>query len=367
MEPERSGARASPLTVHARVAGGERPERKAKVGVVGCGKIAERHLNAYRHLSGVEVTVFDADVARAVARANEFDVTYTPNLSTLLDDPSVAAIDVCVPTTEHYRVVMQALEHGKHVFCEKPLCQTYEQAEAIHRRARETGLMVMVGYLYRFYPAFELVKQLLDEGVLGTPYFAILRVGGRGGAAEWKHRRDAGGGALTEMLVHNLDLATWFFGEIWGVERLWESTLLPHRAIGAATIEADAEDVIVVRVQAGTVNVLCEGDLLTPSYMNSVEIQGTNGSIFASLLHYLPTIVHLKEPRGIYNVGNNVYTFPMVNVFEKQLGRFIATIEGRELPFNHVGESLRLMQVLDGLASDRTSAGVGNATAVVAE
>jgi predicted dehydrogenase len=318
-----------------------------KVGVLGCGKIAERHIMAYRKLP-VEVVV--ADVVRDTARqtAERHDLTLYEHPDEVLDDPAVNAVDICVPTVHHKDVILEALTQNKHVFCEKPLCRTLAEAREIREAAKLTDRVLMVGYLQRFHPAFQLVKEALDEGIIGQPYFSLFRVGGRGDHAAWKHRHATGGGVVLEMLVHKLDHLVWFFGPADQVNVLVYDTLRPVRTIGDQQVQADAEDLVLLEIEAGGVRILCEGDFITPSYMDHLEVQGDNGSIFSSLLHFMPTIIHCREQRGIYNVGSNFYNFPMVNLFESELAHFIETVKREHRNnINSLEDSIHVMEIID--------------------
>lgn len=321
--------------------------RRVKVGILGCGKIAERHILAYRKLQA-EVVVADVANDAAGRMAEQHGVAFHDHPDEVLCDPSVMAIDICVPTAHHRDVILQALAHDKHVFCEKPLCRTLAEAYEIGEAARASDRVLMVGYLQRFHPAFQLVKEALDEGIIGQPYFALFRVGGRGDHAIWKHRRTSGGGVVLEMMVHKLDQVIWFLGPADRVEVLVYDTLRPVRTIQGQQVEADAEDLVLLEIEVGGVRVLCQGDFVTPSYMDHLEIQGDNGSIFSSLLHFMPTIIHCKERRGIHNEGSNFYTFPMVNLFERELAHFIETIEsGRRDNINCLEESVHVMEIIE--------------------
>ena len=317
-----------------------------RVGVLGCGKIAERHLNAYRKLD-VEVTVSDI-VPRGEMIANNYGVRWEPDPAALLADESFDAIDICTPTPTHAELICSALDNDKHVFCEKPLARTIEEAQAIRARAEEAGRVVTVGYLYRFHPAFEFVKTVLDEGVIGRPYLATFRLGGRGSHKAWKHRRETGGGAGSEMLVHMIDLALWYFGETASVTNLHTATVLPEREIEGELVAVDAEDLVLLRLESQSgVESFCQGDLLTPGYMNHVEIQGENGSLMSSILDYLPTGVYCKEPRGIFDRGHTFESFGKVDLFERQLDSFLTAIRGETAPaMNSIDDSIRLMEVM---------------------
>lgn len=294
-----------------------------RVGLIGCGKIGWRHLDAYRTLGVKDIVVFDRDQQVARNVSGEFDVPIAATAPEILENPAIGAVDICSPTPFHYETAMTALRHGKHVFCEKPVSQSAGEVRSLLDLARREKRVVQVGYLYRFFPAFTKLKEWVDQGILGKPYHAILRLGGRGSAANWKHGRATGGGAISEMLTHMFDMALWLFGEMKSVQCLHSGIVLAERDINGSKMRADAEDYIVARLRNDYMDILCEGDLVTPSFMNYVEVQGDNGSVFSSSLHYLPTVLFLKKSKGIYSQGNNFYNYPVTNVMVDQLKAFM--------------------------------------------
>jgi len=317
------------------------------VGLIGCGRIAERHLEAYRTLEGVRLVVADLDPEAARRLATSHSVDWVPSVDDLWNR-KLDAVDVCVPTPMHAEMVLAGLRAGRHVFCEKPLCQTMEQALQIEQLRKTTGLQVQVGYLYRFHPAYQLAQRAISDGVIGAPHLALFRLGGRGNTRAWKHDADAGGGATLEMMVHTLDLVQWLLGPIDDAQLLARRTLLPERHIDGRTHVASAEDYVLARLRAGGAEVVCQSDLATPSYMNYTEVQGDNGTLFTSILSYLPTIIYLREPRGVFNLGNNFYEFPTVNLFELELGHFVRALEGGVEPLNSVQDSIQVLSLIEG-------------------
>ncbi len=318
-----------------------------KIGVLGCGQVAERHLAAYRKLP-VEIVVADVVEAPARSLAAQYGVGFGGHPEEVFRDPTVTAVDICVPTAYHAQVILRALEHGKGVFCEKPLCETLAEARQIQEAARHTRGVLMVGYLQRFHPGFQMVKQVMDEGVIGRPYLSLVRVGGRGDRTVWKHQKTLGGGVVLEMLVHKLDQLVWFFGPAERVDVLAYDVLRPVRHIDGEEVAADAEDLIVLDMEMGGVRVLCQGDFVTPGYMDQLEVQGDNGSIFTSLLDYLPTVITLKEKRGDYPEGTTRRSFPTVNLFDLELTHFVQALrDGQPNTVNSLGDSLRVMEIVD--------------------
>ncbi len=323
------------------------------IGVIGCGKIAEKHLNAYKKIKGVEITVSDI-VDKGKMIAQNYGVKWHPNPDKLIEGDQINAIDVCIPTPSHAEFILKALENRKHVFCEKPLARSLEEAEKIEERAARSDKVVMVGYLYRFHPVFKFARDIIDERIIGDPYWAFFRLGGRGSHKAWKHLRKTGGGAGNEMLVHMLDLILWYFGEIKDVKNLYTDTILRERKIEGKKIIADAEDMILLKIETKEgVRVLCESDLITPSYMNYVEVQGTNGSLWTSILDYFPIIVYCKEAKGVYDRGMNFLKFPKVDLFEKELNHFIESIKLNKKPdLNSVKDSVEIMRIVEDLRKE---------------
>jgi len=329
----------------------ERDCGRVRIGLIGCGKIGERHLAAYRKMPDCDVVLYDAVVSKAEVLAHRFGCKYVTDLRSLLEDPYVQAVDVCVPTLYHSGIVLDSLKHEKHVFCEKPLATTANDVGQIQHVAQDAGRLVMPGYLYRFFPAIQFVKEVLETGIIGQPYYAMLRLGGRGSHALWKHRRESGGGAVLEMLVHELDLAVWLFGPLQDVEVLWVDTLLRERRIQGEIVKTNAEDVAFAKLRSGDLHIVCEADLVTPAYMQYIDLQGDNGTILASILHYIPTVVYCQEPRGIFNQGNNIRNFPMVDAIEAELKHFIDAISGRVKPINSIQDSIVVMEIAEKILS----------------
>lgn len=318
-----------------------------RIGVIGCGKIAEKHLNAYKKIKNIEITVSDiVDKGRIIAE--DYGVKWHNNPDKLIQEDKIDAIDVCIPTPSHSEVILKAIKNGKHVFCEKPLARNLKEAKEIHEKALQTNRIVMVGYLYRFHPSFKFARDIIKERIIGEPYYAIFRLGGRGSHKAWKHKKKTGGGASNEILVHMLDLILWFFDDIIHIKNLYSDIILEHRKIEGKDILADAEDVILLKIETKDgVKVLCESDLITPSYMNYVEVQGSNGSLWTSILDYFPSIVYCKDPKGVYDRGHNLFRFPKVDLFEKELNHFINSVKDNKKPsINSVEDSVKIMEII---------------------
>lgn len=317
-----------------------------KVGIVGCGRIGARHLDAYQKIGGIDVVVADENEAAAKSLAS------TPSVvAVAVDDlleTQLDALDVCVPSYVHHSWILAGLEHGLHVFCEKPLCLSYGEAVQVREAALSVRRNVVVGYLYRHHPAFRFMKEAITDGIIGNPHLALARLGGRGSHQPWKHDI-IGGGAIFEMMVHMLDLMEWLLGPLENGDLLHHELLLPVRQINGEAQQARAPDFAVARLQAGGVRAICQSDLVTPSFMNYVEVQGDNGSASASIMDLMPTMVYCNEPRGLFDRGYNHRQFEPVNLFVKELDEFIGTVAAGRFDPGSLDASVNLAQFVDSM------------------
>lgn len=318
-----------------------------RIGVIGCGRIAEKHLQAYKKLKDIEITVTDI-LQEGQIIAQNYGVNWHNNPDELIARREIDAVDICIPTPLHVEFITKALQNGKHIFCEKPLATSLKEVKEIQEKATQAGKLLMVGYLYEFHPAYQLGKEIITERILGKPYYAIFRLGGRGSTAAWKHKRKTGGGVSNEMLVHMLDVILWYFGEVKAIEKLYADIVLKEREIEGKRIVPDAEDLVLLKIETNDgVKILCESDLITPSYMNYIEVHGTNGSLWTSILDYFPTIVYCRQPKGVYDRGHNLFNFPKVDLFQKELSYFIQCIQSGEIPAVNSGEhSIKVMELI---------------------
>ena len=124
-----------------------------RLGVIGTGKLGAIHVRLTKETSNtVLVGIFDIDKERARQVGEEYDVPVFDSLEELL--VSVDACCIVTPTTTHHAIALQAIEAGCHLFIEKPIASSLEEAEEMSQRAEKRGLILQVGHVERFNPAF---------------------------------------------------------------------------------------------------------------------------------------------------------------------------------------------------------------------
>lgn len=132
-----------------------------KVGVIGVGRMGQRHCRVYANLRGAQLAgVADANPELGRHVAQQYEVPYYADMEALLD--TVDAVSLVTPTPAHFDLARRCLERGVHVLVEKPITATLAQAEALTAAAEASGKVVMVGHIERFNAAYIELKNVLE-------------------------------------------------------------------------------------------------------------------------------------------------------------------------------------------------------------
>lgn len=189
-------------------------EKKVKVGIIGCGGIANgKHMPALSKLSDVELVAFCDLVSEKAEKAKEqygiSDAKVYTDYRELLKDPSIEVVHVCTPNRSHAPISIDAMYAGKHVMCEKPMAKTAADARRMVEVAKETGKKLTIGYQHRHKPEAIYLKNVIDRGDLGEVYFAKAFAVRRRGTPNWGvflNEYEQGGGPLIDIGTHSLDI-----------------------------------------------------------------------------------------------------------------------------------------------------------------
>lgn len=186
------------------------------VALIGAGAMGQLHAATCASLPHVRLAwVVDTDLARATRVANETGAQASTDIAQAVADTDVAAVLVAAPTPEHRRCVELAAAHGKHLFVEKPIARTLDDARAMVATCAAHHVRLMVGHVVRFFPEYARIKALLDAGEIGRVGVARtsrLNLQPRG-RDNWYADLELSGGPVVDMMIHDLDTLRWYFGE----------------------------------------------------------------------------------------------------------------------------------------------------------
>ena len=193
-----------------------------RIGLLGAGMISQKHLNMYAQIPEAQVVAVCSRTQQSAERcAQQFGI---PNVYTdytaMLQRDDIDAIDICLHGNLHASAAIQALQAGKHVYCEKPLAGSYYDGKAMLDAAAASGktLHIQLGFLYR--PYARAAKRLVDGGALGEIYHART-VGFRRrnrpfvdgfGSKDFVNSKTAGGGALYDFGIYHISLMLYLMG-----------------------------------------------------------------------------------------------------------------------------------------------------------
>jgi predicted dehydrogenase len=211
------------------------------VGIVGAGYIAGVHSAAWRAVSGtfpdaaiqVELkAVADADPERAAALAQAWEWNdTTSDWSTITQNDDVDLVDICVPNHLHAEIAIEALTHGKHVVCEKPLAIDVAGARAMVEASASVDRLAQVCFYYRLWPAIVRAREIIESGDIGeVQHFRGWMLQDYASdptqSVGWRaDRQRAGAGALGDLGSHIADIACYLAGNIDSVCAMTRSTV----------------------------------------------------------------------------------------------------------------------------------------------
>lgn len=172
---------------------------KLRWGILGSARIIRKTIPALQESANGEVTgIASRSQEKSREIADKFGIPEAfGSYEALLASPLIDAVYVPLPNALHLEWILKSLDAGKHVLCEKPLAMSADECEQIARKAEETGLKVLEGFMYRFHPRFEKLQELLESGAVGILTFAhVVHTFAVADGDNIRWHTELGGGAL---------------------------------------------------------------------------------------------------------------------------------------------------------------------------
>jgi predicted dehydrogenase len=303
--------------------------------------------------------------AESFARRHGIAAAYA-DYGALLADPAVELVVVTAPNRVHAELTIAAARAGKHVVCEKPLCVTLEEADAMIDACARAGVLLLYAEELFFAPKYVKAKQMADEGAFGRVHLVKQSEKHSGPHAPWFWDvAQSGGGALMDLGCHGIAFCWWFLGRP-AVRTVYAQ--LSTQVHGARTA-GDDEALCILEFEGGAVGVV-ESSWTKPGGMDdTVEVFGDRGQTYADLLmgNALPTYSEVGFGYAVEKAATTQgWSYPVFEEhwnygFPQEMRHFARCVRGRETPISD-GETGRT--VLEVLYAAYASAGLGRKVAL---
>lgn len=240
--------------------------RTVNVGVIGVGAMGENHVRVYHKMEEANLIAVSDVSERALKKIEKkYGAKSYTEYSDLLENPDIEVVSVCVPTTFHHAVVMEAIKHKKHVLVEKPIAFTLNEAEEMINAAKEAGVILSTGHVERFNPAVQKAKELIDDGVIGDIVSAFAK---RVGPLP-PRIKDVG--VSIDLAIHDLDIMNYLFEE---------NIIQVYGTMNSSFDDSEFEDHAEIMVSFDNESTgIIEVNWLTPYKRRELELTGTAGII----------------------------------------------------------------------------------------
>ncbi len=232
-----------------------------KVALIGLGSMGQNHYRVLKGLTGFEITAL-CDIQQT----KDYDEPFFTDLDEMLEKAEFDAAVIVVPTFLHKEVAIKCLKKGKHLFIEKPVASTVEEANEILEVAQKNNARVAVGYIERFNP----VVQQLKEELADTEVYSIgiTRVGPF-------PPRIADVGILTDLSVHDIDLIRYITGKEIINTSIYKSQKIHNHHEDNAILSFELQDEVVASITT---------NWLTPFRKRTIEVATKEAYFEANLM-----------------------------------------------------------------------------------
>lgn len=251
---------------------------KIRFALYGYGKVAQLHAKALGECENAQlVSVCGRDIKKAQAFATQWGIRARASAQEMADKDRAQAVIVTTPHPLHASSAMVCLRAGLHTLVEKPMALRVADCDAMIAAALENHRSLGVISQRRWYPSTRRIKHAIDQGLLGIPLLGQVTI--LGWRDEAYYRSDPwrgswsgeGGGVIVNQAPHQLDLLTWFMGNVTGVQGSWINVNHPY-------IEVDDSAVATVHFANGGLGSVFVSNSQKPGIHAKVAVHGSSGA-----------------------------------------------------------------------------------------
>ncbi|MBI5401569.1 Gfo/Idh/MocA family oxidoreductase [Candidatus Wolfebacteria bacterium] len=315
--------------------------KKIRLGIVGLGnhggKIAAAILKSKNLVLGA-CCHYKRDEARRFA--GKYKCRYFDNLKTMAFDENIDAVAIVTPNHLHFDQLKLCISAGKHIFVEKPITNTLEEAKKIIGQCRKKGLVLMVGHNYRRNGYVRKIGELVDKKTIGEVVSAEINISHGGGMKftkdDWRyHKYLCPGGPLIMVGIHAAEISNYLFGNAKQVSAIVKKLYAP--------MQAEDTSGVLIELERGGVVYLCN-NYNTPQ-MHFIRVMGTMGVLEYNKNNNLLT---LRGPdRNCASGGVRDIKFSNVDTFLEEMEDFGTSISNKKNPETGAQEAWDALAIVE--------------------
>lgn len=292
-----------------------------KIGLLGCGTMGKTHARAYASIFNAQVVaVCDINEEQRKALAYELGCTAYDSYESMLAGETLDIIDICLPTYLHKEYAIWAMQHKLHVFCEKPIALSLEDAQAMIDTARAERVKLSIGHVLRFFKEYETVKQSIDQGRIGT--LRLIRTIRNQSFPPWSWEHwyqdiSKSGGPEVDLAIHDYD---WILSQLGPVSRVYAKNYGDEK-------ESQMHSLAILRLANGAMAHV-EASWAMPKgieFRTAFEMVGTDGQLSYDSSKDSPLKTQISSDEAISVFYDNPMP-PNMNPYAKELRSFIDAI-----------------------------------------
>ena len=299
--------------------------KKLGVAVIGTGFWGRNHARVFKELEETELlAVCDINAERAKNVAKQFGVRAYTSMGKLLKRKDIEAVSNCVWSLNLAKETLKALKAGKHVLVEKPMATNVKQAEKLLETAEEEGLHLSVGFLMRFIPGIQHMKNAIEDKTIGNLVCATAKR-----VSEWPERiGDVG--VVKDTAIHDIDIIRYFFGE---------EPIAVYAKTGSMKYKKFEDYAQIMLTFEGGKSAFIESNWLTPYKTRTLVVTGSKAIMKLDYITQELTIEDAKktiQPR-----------YPWQEPLKLELQHFANCILKKEKPLITGMDGLKALQIAE--------------------
>jgi len=297
--------------------------KKLGVAVIGTGQWGKNHARVYKELTSTElIAVCDVNPERAKAMAAQHDVKAYSDSAQMLKDKSIEAVNVCTWSTILAKEAIKALNAGKHVLVEKPMATNTQQAQKLVKTAQENGLHLTVGFLMRFIPGLQIIRQSVENKKIGELVCATAKR-----VSQWPERiGDVG--VVKDTAIHDIDVMRFISNE---------DPIFVYAKMGKMRIQKFEDYAHIMLTYKDGKSAFIESNWLTPYKTRSLTVTGSDAIM---RLDYITQDLWIEQQKETVQPRNQ-FQEPL----KQELQHFVDCIVDKKKPLVTGEDGVRALEV----------------------